>query len=231
MENQIFFDRTTKLLGSLKPLMTAKITIVGVGGVGGVVAECLARSGVQNLVLIDGDTIDETNLNRQIFTTRQNIGKPKVDEMEKRIKQFNPHCCIYSVYKYITPDNAYKVLKDCDYIIDCIDDVPAKLALIQAAKQSGTKIVSAMGAGNRKGPPNFMVMDIYKTTNDPFAKIFRKKLKELGIKSLDVCVSTYPVDVRQNPPASVMWQPLVCGAVIAAFVINKLYETQETLEK
>ena len=222
------FSRTISLLGeeNFSKLQNAKVCVVGVGGVGGAVCEVLARTGVENLLLIDGDVVGVSNLNRQIFTTQENIGKPKVEEMKKRILAINPNAKIETIFRFLTPENiAETLLGKYDYVIDCIDDIKAKVALICFCKACGINVISAMGAGNRSGLPNFEVMDIFKTSYDPLAKVLRKKLREENIEALDVCISNTEVDKKLSPPASVMWQPLTAGAVIASFVINKICKT------
>ena len=219
------FSRTVSLLGeeNFKKLQTAKICVVGVGGVGGAVSEVLTRTGVTNLTLIDGDVISVSNLNRQIFTTKENIGSPKVEEMKKRIMAVNPNAKVQTVFKFLSPENIAETLAEkYDYVIDAIDDIKAKVALISYCKKNTINIISAMGAGNRWGQPSFEVVDIYKTSYDPLAKVLRKKLREENIGGLDVCISKTEVDQKLSPPASVMWQPLTSGAVIASFVINKI---------
>lgn len=221
------FSRTISLLGeeNFSKLQNAKVCVVGVGGVGGAVCEVIARTGVENLLLIDGDVVSVSNLNRQIFTTQENIGKPKVGEMKKRILAINPNAKIETIFKFISPVNIAETLTNkYDYVIDCIDDIKAKVALICFCKAQNINIISAMGAGNRRGLPSFEVVDIFKTSYDPLAKVIRKKLREENIDALDVCISNTEVDQKLSPPASVMWQPLTAGAVIASFVINKICE-------
>ena len=222
------FSRTISLLGeeNFSKLQNAKVCVVGVGGVGGAVCEVLTRTGVENLLLIDGDVVGVSNLNRQIFTTQENIGKPKVEEMKKRILAINQNAKIETIFRFLSPENiAETLLGKYDYVIDCIDDIKAKVALICFCKAQNIRIISAMGAGNRSGLPNFEVMDIFKTSYDPLAKVLRKKLREENIEALDVCISNTEVDQKLSPPASVMWQPLTAGAVISSFVINKICKT------
>ena len=219
------FSRSLSLLGeeNFKKLQDAKICVVGVGGVGGAVCEVLARTGAQNLTLVDGDVISVSNLNRQIFTTQENIGKPKVEEMKKRILAINPNAKVQTIFQFLSHENVSETLTEkYDYIIDAIDDINAKIWLVKLAKSKNINIVSALGAGNRSGLPTFEITDVYKTSYDPLAKVFRKKLREENVECLDVCVSKTQVDKKLSPPASVMWQPLVSGAVIASFVINKI---------
>lgn len=219
------FSRTISLLGeeNFSKLQNAKVCVVGVGGVGGAVCEVLARTGVKNLLLIDGDVVSISNLNRQIFTTQENIGKPKVEEMKKRILAINPNAKIETIFKFLSPENIAETLTEkYDYVVDAIDDIKTKVALICFCKVCGINVISAMGAGNRRGLPNFEVVDIFKTSYDPLAKVLRKKLREKNIQALDVCISNTEVDQKLSPPASVMWQPLTAGAVIASFVINKI---------
>lgn len=228
------FARSEALLGkpNMQILKNACVMVVGIGGVGGAVCECLARTGVSRFVLVDGDVIDETNLNRQIFTCQNNIGKLKTEEMAKRILSINPSADVKTISKFLTNENITIILEDnVDYVIDCIDDIKAKVSLASVAKSQGKQIISAMGAGNRIALPNYLVTDVFKTANDPLAKVFRKKLREIGVENLDVCVAKENADIKLSPPSSVIWHPLSMGAVISAFVINKLLQKQETFKK
>lgn len=217
------YDRTIKLVteSAFNKIQQAKIIVVGVGGVGGMVAEILARSGVKNITLIDGDTIDETNLNRQIFALEDNIGKFKAVEMANRIKQINSDCDVKICPSFIDKSNVSQLIVNADYVVDCIDDISAKIELIKYCKSGNINIISALGAGNRICSPEYEITDIYKTSNDPLAKILRKKLREAKIENLDVVVCRKEPDIRLSPPASVMWHPVVMASVLVGFVINK----------
>ena len=219
------FARSIALLGEecFRKLQSAHILVVGIGGVGGAVVEVLARTGAQNITLVDGDVVSLSNLNRQIFATQSNIGHPKVLEMKNRILSINPNASVDTIFEFVSEQNIDKIVDPkFDYIIDCIDDINAKALLANSAKQKRIPIASALGAGNRMGLPSFEMMDIFETSYDPLAKVFRKKLRENNISSLDVCAPKAQVDKKLSPPASVMWQPMTCGAVLSAFVIDKI---------
>ena len=169
-----YLERTALLLGeaAMERLHRAKVTVVGLGGVGGSCAEALARSGVGKLHLIDGDKVAESNLNRQIFAAKDTIGKEKTAAAQ----------CLF-----VTVENAGEVIPpDTDFIVDAIDDVPGKLALITLAKERNVPIISCLGAGNRLSPGGFFVTDIYKTSGDPLARKLRQELRKRNIDSLTV---------------------------------------------
>ena len=187
-----FLDRTEKLLtqDEMERLKKAKICIFGCGGVGGYVIEMLARSGVCNLTVVDFDTVDETNINRQIIATTKTVGLRKVDVIEARCKEINPVVNLTKFFDRFEEKTKNKFdIEKFDYVVDAIDDVQNKLLLILTAKEKNVKIISAMGAGNKIEMPNFKICDIFKTENDGLAKKMRKLLKENGVKNLTVCCS------------------------------------------
>lgn len=222
-------DRTKILIGQdgVDILKNSKVAIIGLGGVGGYVASILARAGVGNFTLVDFDKIDETNINRQIVATSKTVGQYKTDVLKKMILEINPKCNIKVVCEKFTVENAEKILKSeqFDYVVDAIDSVTDKLELICFCKNNNIKIVSAMGAGNRIGIPNFKIMDIYKTSNDGLAKVVRKKLREREISSLDVAIcdeQSLKIDRRTQSVGSISYYPAMCGCVLGAYVIEKL---------
>lgn len=186
------FDRTEMLLGreAMEKLAKARVAVFGVGGVGGYVVEGLARSGIGALDLIDHDTVDITNLNRQIIATMDTIGECKVDVAAKRVKSINPSCQVKVYQLFYLPSTKDQFdFRDYDYVVDAVDTVAAKMALIEAAEEAGTPIISAMGAGNKLDPSAFRVADIYETSICPLAKVIRKQCRQRGIKSLKVVYS------------------------------------------
>ena len=219
-------DRTKILIGEngLNLLEKANVAVIGVGGVGGYVATMLARCGVGNLTIVDFDTVDETNINRQIVANFKTVGKVKVEVLKEMLLNINPKIKIDAVLKRISKDNLSDIISSkFDYVVDCIDSVADKVELICFCKQNGINIVSAMGAGNRIEIPNFQVVDIYKTCNDGLAKVMRKKLREHAVDSLDVVTSTQlPIKHSQSEVGSIAYQPAMCGMVVSAFVVNKL---------
>lgn len=208
------FARTRLLLGqdAMQKLQDSRVAVFGVGGVGGYVVEVLARSGVGHLTVIDNDRVDITNLNRQIIALHSTIGQLKVDVIEKRILDINPHCHVSKLAMFYLPSNADAIdLSVFDYVVDCIDTVSAKIELIRRCYQQGEgarpiPIISSMGAANKMDPTAFRVTDINDTKMDPLAKIIRKKLRKLGIDHLKVVYSEEPplpyAEDRQSSPSS-----------------------------
>lgn len=190
MEHQ--FSRTELLIGSenTERLKQARVAVFGIGGVGGYVAEALARSGVGTLDLIDSDRICLSNLNRQIYALHSTIGKYKVDVAKERIQDINPeaHVNVYRIF-YLPETASQFDFAKYDYVVDAIDTVTGKLMLIQQAKEAGTPVISAMGAGNKMDPAAFRVADISKTSVCPLAKVMRRELKKRGINHLKVVYS------------------------------------------
>ena len=190
--NEHSLTRTEMLIGkeAVDKLKAAKIAIFGIGGVGGYVAEALARSGVGRLLLVDNDTVNITNLNRQIYALHSTLGQYKVDVAEKRIKDINPDCQVETKKMFYLPENADEIdLKVYDYVIDCIDTVKAKLELSRRCYKANIPIICAMGAANKMSAAGFRVVDLSKTEVDPLAKIMRKQLRKEGIQHLKVVYS------------------------------------------
>ncbi len=186
------FSRTCMLIGkdAVERLARSRIAVFGVGGVGGYVVEALARSGAGHIDIVDNDTVCLSNLNRQIIATESTIGKYKVEAARERILDINPGIEV-TVHKcFFLPDNRADIdFADYDYIIDAVDTVTAKLAIISEAKACGIPVISAMGCGNRLDPGKLTVADIYETKGDPLSRIMRKELKKRGIESLKVVYS------------------------------------------
>ncbi|MGI0518035.1 tRNA threonylcarbamoyladenosine dehydratase [Treponema denticola] len=237
-----FLSRFEPLLGSenLKKIEDARIAVFGLGGVGSYTAEALARSGVaQNggqLILIDGDKIEESNINRQLYALYSTIGKAKTEIAMERIADINPACKIKTVNSFILPDNFYKILgkdffKRVDFIVDAVDTIALKIFLAAEAEKNEVPLISAMGCGNRLNA-DFEFADIYKTSVCPLCKVMRTELKKRNVKHLKVLYSKTECIVKQNPPASAAWVPSIAGLLIAGEVIKSLYQTasfKETL--
>ena len=190
MENQ--FSRTERLLGkeNMEKLAAARVCIFGIGGVGGYVAEALARSGVGHLELVDNDVVCLSNLNRQIIATHQTLGQYKVDAMKERILSINPEAEVVTHRCFYLPETQAQFdFSKYDYVVDAIDTVAGKISLVLQAEASGTPIISSMGAGNKLDPAAFQVADIYQTSVCPLAKVMRKELKKRGVKKLKVVYS------------------------------------------
>lgn len=243
------FSRTQLLFGpeAMERLARSRVAVFGIGGVGGYTVEALARSGVGALDLIDDDRVCLTNLNRQLHATRKTVGKYKVDVAAERILEINPDCRV-TVHKtfYLPETRAEFDFSLYDYVVDAIDTVTGKLALVEQAQRTGTPIISAMGAGNKTDPTAFRVADIYKTSVCPLARVMRSECRKRGIRHLKVVYSTEepkrpledpsiscrshcicPPDtrkctVRRDIPGSTAFVPSVAGLIIAGEVVKDL---------
>lgn len=228
IETDDFYSRTKMLLGSEKllKLINAKVAVCGLGGVGSAAAEALARGGIGFLRLIDFDKIAKSNLNRQLHTTLDNIGCLKAEALQNRLESINENCSFDVVNQKITADNLDSLLSGVDYIVDAIDDVPAKIALAVWAKTKGIPIVSAMGTGNKIHPELLEIADISKTQVCPLARKMRRELKKHGIeKGLWVVYSQeipQRAENKTNTPASISFVPPAAGMILAGKVIRDL---------
>ena len=226
------FDRTRRLIGeeNFSKLNAATVAIFGIGGVGSFTVEALARSGIGHLILIDKDNIDVTNINRQIHALNSTVGKSKVEVMRSRILDINPAAQVDAIQKFYLPDENADSFFICryDYVVDAIDTITAKINLAVECQRRNIPLISSMGAGNKLDPTRFKVADIYKTSVDPVAKVMRKKLKEVGVKSLK-CVYSDEVpravdksDLTGKVVGSTAFVPSVVGLIIAAEVVKDL---------
>lgn len=218
------FSRSLPLIGEdgLARLAACRVTVVGLGGVGGYAVEVLARSGVGALTLIDGDKVEESNLNRQIAALGKDIGRYKAEVLAERVEQINPRCKVNAVCEMLTESNCAALVEGSSYVADAIDSLAAKAALAVYCTGKGLPIVSAMGAGNRAGWCDFRVADIYKTDYDPLAKKFRKMMKERGVRKLDVCFTQTPPVQTGGTVASMPFAPAACGVRMGAYIVERL---------
>ncbi len=230
------FLRTELLLGrtALEKLAASRVAVFGIGGVGGYVVEALARSGVGTLDLIDSDVVSPSNINRQIIATRKTVGKFKVDVAAERIAEINPAAEVIKHRIFYLPETADELdFKKYDYVVDAIDTVTGKIAIVVNADKAGTPVISSMGTGNKLDPAAFEVADIYETSVCPLAKVMRHELKRRGIKSLKVVYSKEKplkplagaengLDARRPVPGSVPFVPPAAGLIIAGEVVKDL---------
>lgn len=243
------FSRTELLLGreAMEHLSRCRVAVFGIGGVGGYAVEALARSGIGALDLIDNDRVCLTNLNRQLHATRKTVGQYKVDAAEERIREINPDCRVTTYNTFYLPDTRDQFdFSRYDYVIDAIDTMTGKLALAEQAQETGTPIISAMGAGNKMDPTAFRVADIYQTSVCPLARIMRRECRKRGIRHLKVVYSTEePRRPREDPavscgedrvcppdpgkraarrdiPGSTAFVPAAAGLIIAGEVVRDL---------
>ena len=224
MENQ--YTRSIAVLGedAMTKLKNCRVAVFGVGGVGSYTVEALARAGIGAIDLIDNDTFNVTNINRQLYATHKTIGQYKVDVARERILDINPECKVTAHKMFYLPENADGLdLSQYDYIVDAIDTVAAKVELIVRADKVGAKIISSMGTGNKLHPELFEIADIYKTSVCPLAKVMRTRLKKEGIKKLKVVYSKEePITNPDNIIGSVSFVPSVAGLIIAGEVIKEI---------
>lgn len=225
------FERQELLLGreALKRLQSSRVAVFGLGGVGGHAAEALVRCGVGAVVLIDKDSYEVSNLNRQLFATRETIGMPKVEAAAQRLRLIDPGVEIEACHMAYTPDTAAQLdFARYDYILDAIDMVTGKLAIIERAYKEGVPVISAMGAGNKLDPTAFRVADIYETSVCPLARVMRRELKKRGVERLKVVYSQeppieVPAGTGEKPvPGSVAFVPPVMGLIMAGEAVKDL---------
>ena len=224
------FSRTELLIGkeNIEKLRDKKIAIFGLGGVGSFVTEGIIRCGIKNLILVDNDEISPSNINRQLYALQSTIGKKKTDLAKERCLDINPLANIQTFNLFYLEETQNQIdLSDCDYIIDAIDTVSAKLLLIENAKKLNIPIISSMGTGNKLNPFAFQIADIFKTSVCPLARTMRYELKKRGynsktLKNLKVLFSTENPASSIRPPASISFVPSVAGLMIASEVIKDL---------
>ena len=232
------FSRTELLLGkaAMEKLKSARVAVFGLGGVGGYVVEALARSGIGALELIDHDTVSKTNINRQILALHSTVGMSKAEAAQQRVLDIDPSISVAAHKAFFRQETAGEFdFSRYDYVVDAIDTVTGKLALVQAAKAANVPIISCMGTGNKLDPTKFQIADISKTSVCPLARIMRKECAKRGIKHLKVLFSTEdPIspsgsdtgeelpEGRRALPGSVAFVPSVAGLIIAGEVIKDL---------
>ena len=228
-------NRTRLMLGdeALAKLKDASVIVFGVGGVGGYCAEALVRSGIGKVTVVDNDTVDVTNINRQIIALTSTIGRKKTEVIAERLRDIAPDAEIIEKTMFFLPETAGEFdFSSYDYVVDAVDTVKAKVELIRRCKEAGTPVISSMGAGNKMDPSGFRVSDLSKTEMDPLAKVMRKKLKELGIRHVKVAWSKekpFNTVVKgegeqrsRHAPGSVAFVPPAAGFLMASEVVKDL---------
>ncbi len=232
--NREAFIRTEQLIGeqALKRLAKSRVAVFGIGGVGGYVAEALARCGVGFLDLFDNDVVSESNLNRQIIALHSTLGAYKVDVMKTRIADICPAIQVRAHRCFYMPENADMYpFSAYDYVVDAVDTVTAKLTIIERAKAANISVISCMGTGNKLDASKLQVTDITKTDTCPLARVMRKELRDRGIDHLKVLFSSEPPrkpkteslnEAGKHPPASIAFVPATAGLLIANEVIRDL---------
>lgn len=218
-------NRTELLIGkdAVEKLAKARVIVYGIGGVGSFTVEALARAGIGNLTLVDNDVISLTNINRQIHSNINTVGKSKIEVMKTRILEINPEANI-EIYNPKEMEIQEELLIDTtyNYVVDAVDTVSTKIRIIETAKKQNIKVISAMGAGNKIEPTKFEVADISKTSVCPLAKVIRKELQKRGIKDVKVVYSKEEPKVKEITTASISFMPSVCGLIVAGEVIKDI---------
>ncbi|MBE6050776.1 MAG: tRNA threonylcarbamoyladenosine dehydratase [Clostridium sp.] len=238
-------SRTELLVGTdgINKLKDSKVVVFGVGGVGSFVVEALTRAGIGEIIIVDNDTVDITNINRQIHATPETVGKIKVDVMADRILSINKECKVVKHQVFVEKDNIHNLIPDdADYVVDAIDTVTAKIALAEYCNGKNIRLISSMGTGNKFDPSLFKVADLYDTKVCPLAKVMRRELKRRGVDSLKVVYSeevpqkprpaNFASDSNEDPnkfvvtkrqtPGSMSFVPPVAGMIIGGEVIKDI---------
>ncbi len=223
-------ERTLLLIGgeNAEKLERARVALFGIGGVGSYAAEALTRAGIGHLTFVDGDTVEESNINRQIVALHSTLGRNKAEVMAERARDINPDADVTAIPAYITDENI-----DCfdftafDYVADAIDTVTSKLLIIEACRKRGTAVISSMGTGSKMDPAGFEVTDIFRTSVDPLSRVMRKELRRRGITELDVVFSREePVTPNGGGPVgSIAFVPSVAGLTMAGHIVRRIIGT------
>ena len=212
-------------------LKNSSVAVFGIGGVGGFTAEALVRSGIGNITVIDGDCVENSNINRQIIATVNTVGKKKTDVMKERLLSINPNANVSTVCDFITADNLFVNVSSFDYVVDAVDTVSAKIAVIKACVENGVKIISCMGTGGKLDITRLKVAPIEKTFGCPLAKVVRRELLKIGIKGIKTVFSdeqfnTVKTDQKKadgkSAPPSMIFVPAAAGLLLAQEVVKDL---------
>ncbi len=219
-------SRSAMLLGEegIKRLEKARVAVFGLGGVGSYAAEALVRSGVGHILAVDSDVVSASNINRQLIALNSTVGQHKCDAFEKRARDINPLVSLEVRKEFVLGDNIDSFdLESYHYVIDAVDTVAAKVAIIKKCKTAGVPVISCMGTGNKLHPEMLKITDIFSTDGCPLARVMRSRLRKEGIESLTVVFSDeQPVKTNQRTPSSVAFVPGVAGLMAAGRVIREL---------
>ena len=218
------FERLEKLVSkeAINSLNKKTVLVLGIGGVGGYTVEALVRSNIGKIIIVDGDKIEESNINRQIIALEKTIGKKKTEVMKKRIKDINSNCEVITISEFINEDNIDILFKEkIDYLVDACDTIKTKKLVIKECIERKIKIISSMGTAKKMDPSKLEITDIYKTINDPIARIIRKYVKDEKIKHLTV-LSSKELPKKTSGLGSNAFVPPVAGLLIASYIVNDI---------
>ncbi len=224
-----WLEREYSLIGeeAVDKLTKASVIVFGCGGVGGYTIEALARAGIGKLIVVDNDSVNESNINRQIIATRKTIGQLKTEAVADRIADINPDCKVEKISAFADESNIKEIIDSAspDFIVDAIDSVTSKLLIAEYAAEKNIPIIASMGTGNKLDPERLKIADISKTHTCPLARVMRRELGVRGIKHLTVLFSDEPpVKVGSRTPASISFVPSAAGLIIAGHVIRSIIE-------
>lgn len=213
------------LKDNLKIVQNKNILVIGIGGVGGYVVESLARLGIKKIIIVDGDVVDMTNINRQIIALHSTVGKPKVEVFKERIFDINPRCEVIDIYEFLTPDRINDLITNqIDYVVDACDTTEVKKEIIRVCSKKEISFITCMGTGNKLDPSKLEITDIRKTEYDPLAKIIRKMVRDEKIvgKVPVVCSKERPIKHDSNVVASCSFVPSVAGLLCTSYIVNDI---------
>ena len=220
------FSRTARIIGeeNVEKLNKSSVIVFGLGGVGGAACEALVRAGIGTIGIVDKDVVDITNINRQLFATEHTINLPKTEAAQSRLLSINPTLIIEKYNLFYLPETSQEIdLSKYDFVVDCIDNVTAKLELIEKCNALGVPVISSMGTGNKLHPEMLEISDISKTSVCPLARVMRRELKKRGIHKLPVVYSKEePIKTETAVPGSISFTPPVAGYLICSYVVRKI---------
>ena len=221
----MWLDRLNKIVdnNTMNSIINKTVLIIGLGGVGGSALESIVRMGINNIIVVDNDVVDETNLNRQLLSKRSNIGEKKTDVAKKRVLDINPNCNIVTINKFIDSTNYLELFSyNIDYVIDACDTVTTKILLIEECLNRNIKIISCMGTGNKFHPEMLEICEIKKTSYDPLAKVIRNKFRNEKRKIMVVYSKEEGIKISDRIPGSTSLVPPVAGIMCASYIINDI---------
>ncbi len=226
------FERLERVIGleKLEKLHNKTVAVVGVGGVGGYVVETLIRNGIENIIIIDKDVVDETNKNRQIIATDDVVGKSKVDVFNDRIKSINNKCNVIKLNLFLNEDNKKEIFKyNIDYLVDACDTVSTKIMLIRECLNRNIKFISSMGTGNKMDAKKLEIIPLNKTNYDPLAKVIRHEINKLNLDGeiLVLSSSEEVIKTKTRTPGSYSVVPNIAGILIADYIIKDIIKSED----
>lgn len=221
----MWLNRLKKILDeeSLNKLKSKTVLIIGIGGVGGHALESIVRIGINNIIIVDNDKIDITNLNRQLISLNSNLGRLKIDVAKDRILDINPDCNVICISRFIDSTNILELFKyNIDYVIDACDTVTTKILLIEECLKKDIRIISCMGTGNKFHPELLEITELKDTAYDPLARVIRNKFKDVNKRIMVVCSKEKGINIKDRTPGSTSIVPSAAGILCASYVINDI---------